>query len=129
MTQFGFDAEAMIRWLHRLRAQGIDHPVRMGLAGPAGLTHLLRYAKRCGVAASAQALARHAGLAKHLLGTVTPDGAIRALAAEPVAIAPGSVALHFYSFGGVAATARWAAAVGGARSTLDRADGFRVEPP
>jgi methylenetetrahydrofolate reductase (NADPH) len=129
VTQFGFDAEATIRWLHRLRAQGIDHPVRLGLAGPAGLTHLLRYAKRCGVAASAQALARNAGLAKHLLGAVTPDGTIRALAADPVAAAPGSAALHFFSFVGLPRTARWAAAVADGRFALNRADGFRVEAP
>jgi hypothetical protein len=39
------------------------------------------------------------------------------------------VAAHFYSFGGVAATARWAAAAQAGHIALDRADGFRVEPP
>jgi hypothetical protein len=43
----------------------------------------------------------------------------------------GQVAPHFYSFGGVAATGRWAAATAAAagRIVLDRTDGFRVEPP
>jgi hypothetical protein len=39
------------------------------------------------------------------------------------------VAPHIFSFGGLAAAARWAAAAAAGRITLDRADGFRVEPP
>jgi methylenetetrahydrofolate reductase (NADPH) len=56
----------ILAWIARLRDQGIDLPVRVGLAGPATLTGLLRYARICGVAASAQGLARHTGLARHL---------------------------------------------------------------
>ena len=41
----------------------------------------------------------------------------------------GRVMAHFYSFGGVAATGRWAAAAKAGRIVLDRGDGFRVEPP
>ena len=40
---------------------GFDHRVRVGLVGPTSLTSLMRYASRCGVRASAQALARRAG--------------------------------------------------------------------
>jgi methylenetetrahydrofolate reductase (NADPH) len=32
-TQFGFDADAVVRWLKRLRREGIDVPVRIGAAG------------------------------------------------------------------------------------------------
>ena len=128
VTQFCFDAEPILRWLARLRDTGIEHPVRIGLAGPTTLTTLLRYARRCGVSASAQGLTRHAGLLKHLVGTTAPDGIIRALAeAAPERI--GEVALHFFSFGGAAATARWAQAAADGRITLDRAEGFSAHPP
>ena len=53
--------------------------MRIGLAGPTSLTTLMRYARRCGVRASTQGLARNAGLIKHLLGAAAPDGILRAL--------------------------------------------------
>ena len=40
----------------------------------------------------------------------------------------GRVAPHFYSFGGLGATARWCAAVAAGRIELDRDDGFAVTP-
>jgi methylenetetrahydrofolate reductase (NADPH) len=127
VTQFGFSAAAILNWIGRLRDQGIDLPVRIGLAGPTTLSGLLRYARICGVTASAQGLMRHAGLARQLFGMVTPDSVLRPLAeatAERTDLAP-----HIFSFGGLAAAARWAAAAAAGRITLDRADGFTVEPP
>jgi hypothetical protein len=41
----------------------------------------------------------------------------------------GEIAPHFFSFGGLASTARWAAAVAQGRITLETGEGFRVEPP
>ena len=38
VTQFCLDAAPILAWLKRLRAHGIDHPVRIGLAGPTSLT-------------------------------------------------------------------------------------------
>jgi methylenetetrahydrofolate reductase (NADPH) len=127
VTQFGFSAPAILNWIVRLRDQGIDLPVRIGLAGPATLSGLLRYARICGVTASAQGLMRQTGLAKQLFGMVTPDLVLRPLAAamaEQTCVAP-----HIFSFGGLAAAARWAAAAAAGRITLGRADGFTVEPP
>jgi methylenetetrahydrofolate reductase (NADPH) len=128
VTQFCFDAEPILRWLARLRDIGIEHPVRIGLAGPTTLATLLRYARRCGVAASAQGLTRQAGLLKHLVGSTAPDGIIRALAEAPHARI-GDVAVHFYSFGGMGATARWAKATADGHITLDRAEGFSAQQP
>src|ERR1700741_2963914 len=51
VTQFCLDAAPIIAWVKRLRAQAIDHPARIGLAGPTSLTTLMRFAKRCGVRA------------------------------------------------------------------------------
>jgi methylenetetrahydrofolate reductase (NADPH) len=126
-TQFAFSADPILSWVRRLRERGFDHPVRIGLAGPTNLTTLLRYAQRCGVKASAQGLARQAGLAKHLFGASAPDGLITALAHGRHEQALGDIALHFFSFGGIAATARWAAATSDGRIMLE-GGGFRVEP-
>lgn len=110
VTQFGFDARRMIAWLDDLRDQGVDHPVRIGLAGPTRMSTLLKYAHRCGVKASGQNVARFGGLAKHLIGMSTPDALVRELAQACAGGKLGTVIPHFFSFGGVAHTARWAEA-------------------
>jgi methylenetetrahydrofolate reductase (NADPH) len=128
VTQFCFDAGAILDWIARLRAFGLEQPVRVGLAGPTNLATLLRYAQRCGVRASAQVLARQAGLVRQLFALSAPDALVRALAQARVARPLGEVAAHFFSFGGLVRTARWAQAVAERRFALE-GDGFRVEPP
>ena len=127
VTQFCFDAATVHKWIGRLRAFGVEHPVRVGLAGPTNLATLLRYAQRCGVRASAQGLARQAGLVRQLFAMSAPDALVRALAEARDDI--GDVAPHFFSFGGLARTARWAQAVAERRIALEGGEGFRVEPP
>src|SRR5919204_2647325 len=109
VSQFCFDAQAIVQWIARLRDFGLDHPVRIGFAGPTNLATLLRYAKRCGVRASAQGLARQAGLLRQLFAMSTPDALIRSLAERRDEL--GEIAPHSFSFGGLAGTARRAAAV------------------
>jgi methylenetetrahydrofolate reductase (NADPH) len=99
------------------------------MAGPGNLSTLIRYAQRCGVRASVQGLSRNAGLLKHMVGASAPDGLIRPLAEAAGEGRLGQVTPHIYSFGGIAATARWAAAARSGHIVLDRADGFQVEPP
>jgi methylenetetrahydrofolate reductase (NADPH) len=125
VTQFAFAPEPILTYVARLRERGIEQPVRIGIAGPASVATLLRFAAICGVAASARAFARNAGLAKHLFGAAAPDAILRALAGAQL----GDVAPHFFTFGGLGATARWATAAAAGRIALDRAGGFRVEPP
>jgi methylenetetrahydrofolate reductase (NADPH) len=125
VTQFCLDAVPLIAWLRKLRDHGVDHPVRIGLAGPTSLSTLMRYAKRCGVRASTQGLARNAGLIKHLLGASAPDGIVRALIEANRDGELGDIAPHLFSFGGIGATARWAAAATAGKITLDR-EGFAV---
>jgi methylenetetrahydrofolate reductase (NADPH) len=127
VTQFAFSPAPALAFVARLRDMGIELPVRVGIAGPASLATLMRFAAICGVAASARALARNAGLGKHLFGTNAPDAIVRALAAARETL--GDVAPHFFTFGGLGATARWANAVAAGRIALDRSGGFRVEAP
>ena len=95
VTQFSFDAAAIIRWVTRLREFGCEQPVRIGMAGPTNLTSLLRYAQRCGVKASAAGVTRNAGLVKHLFGVTAPDGIIRALTDAAASGTLGEVARAF----------------------------------
>jgi methylenetetrahydrofolate reductase (NADPH) len=127
VTQFCFSAPTILAWIGRLRDQGIDVPVRIGLAGPTTLSGLLRFARICGVSASAQGLVRHTGLARQLFGMVTPDTVLRPLA--EAAAGRLSVAPHIFPFGGLAAAARWASTAAAGRFTLDSDSGFTVDPP
>jgi methylenetetrahydrofolate reductase (NADPH) len=125
VTQFCFDARVILDFITRLRAFGFDHELRIGLVGPTSLTSLMRYASRCGVKASAQALAQRSGLMRQMFAMTAPDDLIRALAEA----APAGIVPHFFSFGGIPATSRWAQAVADGSITLNASSGFRVEPP
>ena len=125
VTQFCFEAPAILDFIARLRAFGFDHRLRVGLVGPTSLAALLRYASRCGVRASAQALARRAGLMRQMFALTTPDDLVRTLAEA----APAGIVPHFFSFGGIAATSRWARTVADGVIALDASGGFRVEAP
>jgi methylenetetrahydrofolate reductase (NADPH) len=106
VSQFSFSGEHILAWLQQLRACGITVPVKVGLAGPASVTGLLRYAKRCGVAASLRGLMAGTGtsLIGQIAGLAGPDRIIAALAAAgDLGAAP-----HYFSFGGTVATARYA---------------------
>jgi len=125
VTQFCFDARAILHYIARLRAFGFEHPLRIGLAGPTTLASLLRYAGRCGVRASAQGLARRAGLLRQAFAMAVPDDLVRGLADA----APVNVSAHFFSFGGVPATARWARTVADGRIAIEGDAGFKLAPP
>jgi methylenetetrahydrofolate reductase (NADPH) len=129
VTQFAFAAAPIVDWIRRLRDNGVEIPVRIGLAGPASLAALARFARICGVRSSLQGLARNAGLVRHMFGTAAPDALLRTLAGEAARGRLGDVRPHFYSFGGLAGTARWVAAVAEGRIAFDRDDGFSVLPP
>ncbi|TIR90580.1 MAG: methylenetetrahydrofolate reductase, partial [Mesorhizobium sp.] len=49
VTQFGFDADKFIAWADGLAVSGVDLPIHLGVAGPAKITTLLKYAALCGV--------------------------------------------------------------------------------
>jgi methylenetetrahydrofolate reductase (NADPH) len=106
VTQFGFEADPIVRWTASLRAQGIACPVRVGVAGPARVATLAKFAIRCGIGASLRALARgHTAFAR-ILTEAGPDALIGELAAGEAADAPIE-GLHVFTFGGVRRTAGW----------------------
>ncbi|HUT50715.1 MAG TPA: methylenetetrahydrofolate reductase [Alphaproteobacteria bacterium] len=107
VTQFCFDPQAIGHWLQAIRAGYPGLPVRIGLAGPAGATTLLKFALRCGVKASARGLRRNLSAVGGLMGQSSPARIVDALAAMPLDVWDHDAALHFFSFGGIGRTARW----------------------
>ncbi len=124
VTQFCFDAKPLLRWFDWLRARGVNAPVRIGLAGPTSLLTWLNYARKCGVKASAEALASRSGLVKQAFKAVAPDPLIRTLAG---AVASGRIQNaqpHLFAFGGIGQTAQWARAPMTGAIRLNRDGGF-----
>ncbi|MDB6091327.1 MAG: methylenetetrahydrofolate reductase [Gammaproteobacteria bacterium] len=113
VTQFGFNPDTIVAWGQQLTREGIALPVHVGIAGPTPLPKLIKFAMACGVGASLNSLMGNLKTMANLARlATTPDemlaGLVRGQAAHS-----GSrlVQPHFYSFGGVAATARWMRAV------------------
>jgi methylenetetrahydrofolate reductase (NADPH) len=109
VTQFLFDADTVLAWLTRLRADGVYAPVRIGLPGPTSVQSLLRFAARCGVAVSASVMAKYGVSITRLFSTAKPDIMLNELAGRMDSSAHGIVKVHLYPFGGLAKTAEWAA--------------------
>lgn len=129
VTQFCFEAEPIVAWLRKIREWGITVPVRIGLAGPASITTLMKYALRCGVGNSLRALGLHGPSIAHILTRAGPESVIRDLA-RSLGDDRGSQVdgIHFYSFGGFARTADWARAAEHSGIPPD-ADRHRGESP
>jgi methylenetetrahydrofolate reductase (NADPH) len=112
VSQFCFEAAPILRLLERLRALGIEEPVRVGLAGPADRRTLWKYALHCGIGNSIRALGSRADTVANLLVRRAPDDIVRALAAarrrDPRL---GIEGIHIFTFGGVASAAAWANAL------------------
>lgn len=106
VTQFGFDADIVLTWLKTLRERGIEHPVRVGVPGPAGIAVLARYAALCGVTACASMWSKYGISLGKLFGTAGPDVFVDRLAAG-LTQAHGNVSLHFFPFGGIAQSVKW----------------------
>jgi methylenetetrahydrofolate reductase (NADPH) len=106
VTQFGFEAGPILRWIASLRAKGVFCPVRVGVAGPASVATLAKFAVRCGIGASLRALARgHTAFAR-IMVEAGPDALIEDLVAREDAGA-SIEGLHVFTFGGVRRTAEW----------------------
>ena len=108
ISQFGFEVEPIGRWIAGLRARGILCPIRVGVAGPASVATLAKFAVRCGIGASLRALARGQTAFARILTEANPDALIEALAASEAAAPIEGV--HLFTFGGVRRAAEWARA-------------------
>jgi methylenetetrahydrofolate reductase (NADPH) len=111
ITQFSFEAQPILRRIAAQRAAGLDCPVHIGIAGPASVATLAKFAIRCGVGASLRALARgHTAFAR-ILVEAGPDALINELVTNETTGAP-IAGLHIFTFGGVRRTAEWITSAG-----------------
>jgi methylenetetrahydrofolate reductase (NADPH) len=128
LTQFCFTAAPIIDWVRQLRANGIQAPVVAGLAGPARLKTLLKYATICGVGPSLRTLTTRAGILGQLTGERGPETVIRALAHAAFEGTADLAGVHLFSFGGLAHTCEWINAAARREIRLTNG-GFEAVPP
>jgi methylenetetrahydrofolate reductase (NADPH) len=121
VTQFCFEADSILSWAAKMRGHGL--PVRVGLAGPASLPRLLRFAALCGVGNSVRALKARPRALTRLMVEAGPETVLRDLARRPESPIAGA---HFFCFGGLVRTARWLRAIRDGRFELAEDGGFRV---
>jgi methylenetetrahydrofolate reductase (NADPH) len=99
VTQWSLNPDKIIAWLERI--QGFNTlPIHLGIAGPASLNSLLKFAAICGVNVSLKGLRIHQKNLIHLMTIQTPDFIIDALQDRVEQF-------HVYPFGGVARTKSW----------------------
>ena len=126
-TQFSFDAPRVLAWAEAIGEAGNRLPARIGVAGPASITSLMKYAKMCGVNASMGVIAKAGGKMLQLMGQSAPDIVITDLATKRRGHGRAVQSLHFYPFGGFEKTARYATSLAEGRIVLDRdGEGFDV---
>ena len=114
-TQFAFDAGPIITWADSLRAEGIDIPIHIGIAGPAKLQTLIKFAIACGVGPSLKVLQKRAMDVSKLMMPYQPTEVLTQLAAHKAAHPDFNIeSVHFFPLGGIKANANWAIENGGA---------------
>jgi methylenetetrahydrofolate reductase (NADPH) len=113
-TQFCFEAKPVIDWVNRLNAAGITLPVHIGVAGPAKLQTLIKFAIACGVGPSLRVLQKRAMDVTKLLLPYEPNEFVAELAAHKAANPGfGIESVHFFPLGGIQTNATWAIEHGG----------------
>ncbi len=107
-TQFCFEAGPVIEWADRLKAEGIDIPIHIGVAGPAKLQTMIKFAIACGVGPSLRVLQKRAKDATKLLLPFKPDEFVTDLALHKAANPDFNIThVHFFPLGGIGKTAEW----------------------
>ncbi|MEP3346223.1 MAG: methylenetetrahydrofolate reductase [Litoreibacter sp.] len=114
-TQFAFEADPIIDWANSIKAAGIDLPVHIGIAGPAKLQTLIKFAIACGVGPSLKVLQKRAMDVTKLLLPYEPTDVINTLAAHKANNPDFNIeSVHFFPLGGIKTNANWAISNGGA---------------
>jgi methylenetetrahydrofolate reductase (NADPH) len=114
-TQFAFEAKPIIAWADSLKEAGITLPVHIGIAGPAKLQTLIKFAIACGVGPSLKVLQKRAMDVTKLLLPYEPTDVLNELALHKAANPDFNIShVHFFPLGGIKTNATWAIDNGGA---------------
>ena len=108
VTQFGFAPEQFVQWAAGLADHGIQLPVHLGVAGPAKLPTLLKFAAMCGIGNSIRYLKSRASTVSQLAAGFDPENITAPMEAELEQHPDAPVRqLHVFPFGGMEKAAVW----------------------
>ncbi|MFK7764376.1 MAG: methylenetetrahydrofolate reductase [Roseobacter sp.] len=114
VTQFAFEAKPIIKWVDSLATEGITLPVHIGIAGPAKLQTLIKFAIACGVGPSLKVLQKRAMDVTKLLLPYEPNEVLTELALHKAKHPEFNISnVHFFPLGGIKTNATWAIDNGG----------------
>ncbi|NMT64863.1 methylenetetrahydrofolate reductase [Marinobacter sp. W62] len=123
-TQFCFEAAPVIAWANRVADEGIDLPIHIGVAGPARIQTLMKYALSCGVGPSMKVLQRRARDVTKLLLPYEPTELLSELAVyKEQQPGFGIEQVHFFPLGGIETSANWVTEHGGSAGRPANSEG------
>ena len=113
-TQFAFEAGPIIEWANSIKNANIDIPIHIGIAGPAKLQTLIKFAIACGVGPSLKVLQKRATDVTKLLLPYEPIDVLSQLANHKANNPDFNISnVHFFPLGGIKTNAKWVTENGG----------------
>lgn len=107
-TQFAFEAQPIIDWAEALATEGFTLPIHLGIAGPAKLQTLIKFAIACGVGPSLRVLQKRAMDVSKLLLPYEPTEVLNDIAAYRAETAQSLIqSIHIFPLGGIKTAAKW----------------------
>lgn len=106
-TQFGFDGPKFVEWAKDVKAAGIDAPIHLGVAGPAKITTLIKYAAMCGVGNSLNFFKKRTSAIAQLATKHSPEDVVNPIEQAWLDGSTNITQLHVFPFGGLQASADW----------------------
>lgn len=110
VTQFGFDSERFINWAVNIKSLGIDLPVHIGVAGPAKLTTLIKFAAICGIGNSIDFLKKRSSAIMTLASGFNPEDIVAPIEQHWLQEQTNLSAIdqiHVFPFGGIRKSSEW----------------------
>jgi methylenetetrahydrofolate reductase (NADPH) len=107
VTQFFFESASFIRWSEEQLELDVPTQRIAGIAGPASIGTLFKFAMRCGVGPSIRALGVRPGSLLKMMGDYTPSDLVVDLARARQSRPELFSGLHVFCFGGLLRTCQW----------------------
>ncbi len=106
-TQFGFDGNKFVRWAESVKQAGIETPIHLGVAGPAKITTLIKYAAMCGVGNSLNFFKKRTGAIAQLATKHSPEEVVQPIEQAWRQNTANIEQIHIFPFGGLQAATDW----------------------
>ncbi|MEE9376324.1 MAG: methylenetetrahydrofolate reductase [Rhizobiaceae bacterium] len=107
VTQFGFDGPNFIKWAESVAAAGIDAPIHLGVAGPAKITTLIKYAAMCGVGNSLNFFKKRTSAIAQLATKHSPEDVVNPIEQAWLEGRGNIAQMHIFPFGGLKGSCEW----------------------